>query len=156
MWPFKKKKIFTTYRYPKDRVIPAEDQELADECLDTYFNYGYELHRHTKDKYPNTDHEDGWYWLTFNRPRQGMWFAGPFSTKQEADQDAKNKVLHFDNPLRESIAFDGVRPGVEVKFAWGKRGTADTPLIDEEKEQRMADEYNEALKDGRVKYVEYD
>ncbi len=156
MWPFKKKKIYTVYQHPEHVRNSDEYKSAANECLDTYFNYGYELHEHTKAKYPNTDREEGWYWLTFNRPRVGMWFAGPFSTKEEADADAKAKVLPFDNPRRETEAFDGVIPGAEVRFAYGQRGKKDTPLIDEEKAEKEAKEYNQALKEGRVIFKEYE
>jgi len=43
-----------------------------------------------------------------------------------------------------------------VKYAWGKRGTADTPLRDFEKEQKEVNEYNKALKEGRVNFVDYE
>jgi len=133
----------TTNQHPENKVLSPEEQVLADECIKTFFNFGYELFENTKEKYPNTDHDVGWYWLTWNTPREGMWFAGPFSTKIEADEDAKRKVLPFDDPRRENEAYDGIKPGVEVKYAWGIRGTADTPLRDYEKEKKIVDECNE-------------
>lgn len=155
MWPFKKKKTFTVYSHPQEVQDSTEYKAAVDECINTYFNYGYELHEHTSAKYPNSDREEGWYWLTFNRPRVGMWFAGPFSSKEEAEADARNKVLPFDDPRRENEAFDGVIPGSDVKYAYGQRGTQETPLIDEEDTQKEIDEYNQALKEGRVIFKEY-
>jgi hypothetical protein len=140
----------------KDDPLTEEEQQLADECVQTFFNFGYELHHQTKEKYPKSDHEEGWYWLTWNTPRKGMWLAGPFPTKEEADKDAREKVLPFDDPRREKESYDGVVPGASVRFSHGLRGTAETPLRDLEEEQQKVDEYNKAMEERRMGFVEYE
>lgn len=156
MWPFKKKKIYTTYGYSKDHVLSEEEQKLADRNIYTALQLGYEVFEVTEEK-TNFGGKltPGWYWLTWNTPRKGMWFAGPFSSQSEADEDARNKVLPCDDHRRENESFDGVLPGADVRYAWGERGTADTPLRDFDQEKKECDEYNNAVKEGRVEYKEY-
>lgn len=103
-------------------------QAAVNETLNTYFNHGYEVFENTKEKYPNTEHEEGWYWMAFNTPREGFWFIGAFETKQEAHDDALKKAIPIDDARRENEIFDGVLPDAEVKYAWGNRGVIDTPL----------------------------
>jgi hypothetical protein len=114
-------------------VLTNEDDkppQTTEELLSSYYYGGYELFEATEEKNFKGKLQLGWYWLAFNSPRAGFWFVGAFATKQEAEEDALKKAIPMDDPRRENDIFDGVLPEAQVKYAFGKRGTIDSPIAE--------------------------